>query len=218
MILILLSSQSGFSQSETEDEKDSEKEKKESTKWGNLPYFMDDIKLVAGLNRGGVFWSDEFRNLSYGSGYQLGLEGFLPMGKISFFHYGMHYSARTFNHLNQVDFRTNHLDFPIFASFGLPEFTSIDFRFLLGTQLSARIGGRQIGTYSSLGNDQFLFDVNEFKSLDGGMFFGLSGEQKDFYFRVRSYIGVNNLDRRDLGSLNAFYIDFGYFLFRRYRQ
>lgn len=194
-----------------------ELEGKES-KWSNLPYFMDDLKVVIGFNRSGLYWSDQFRDLSYGSGVLFGLEGFIPMGKISFFHYGMHYSTRNFSHLNQVTFRTNHLDFPIFASFSLPEFRSIDWRFLLGTQLSARVGASQSGVYPVGPQDQFQFDTNDFKSFDGGMFFGLSAEKNDFYFRLRSYVGVNKLDSKDQGGMNAFYIDFGYFLFRRYRQ
>ena len=194
-----------------------ELEEKENT-WSNLPYFMDDLKVMIGFNRSGIYWSDQFRDLSYGSGLLFGIEGFIPMGNISFFHYGMHFSTRNFSHLSQVSFRTNHLDFPIFASFSLPEFRSIDWRFLLGTQLSARVGASQSGVYPIGPQDQFQFDTNDFKNFDGGMFFGLSAEKNDFYFRLRSYVGVNKLDRKDQGGMNAFYIDFGYFLFRRYRQ
>ncbi|MGY6741426.1 MAG: outer membrane beta-barrel protein [Cecembia sp.] len=211
-------SHSTYAQDNAEDEQHDIQIEEKQSKWSNLPYFMDDLKVIVGVNRSGIYWSDQFRDLNYGSGVLLGLEGFIPMGNISFFHYGMHYSTRNFSHLDQVSFRTNHLDFPIFASFSLPEFRSIDWRFLLGTQLSARVGASQSGVYPVGPQDQFQFDTNDFKNFDGGMLFGLSAEKNDFYFRLRSYVGVNKVDRKDQGGINVFYIDFGYFLFRQYRQ
>jgi len=186
---------------------------------GNLPYFVDDLMIIGGINRSGLYFSDNFRDLSYGSGFQIGVEGFLPLGNITFFDYGIQYVQRNFSH-NQGDilFKNHFLEFPLYVSFSLPEFTKIDWRFFLGTQFTYRLSSSQSGTYDLLLPDTFTFDPERFKRFDGGMTFGLSGEANDIYMRLRSFIGVNNLDRDDQGAMNAFYIEVGYFLFRKYRK
>jgi hypothetical protein len=187
-------------------------------KISKLPYFMDDLMIIGGLNRSGLYFSDNFRDLSYGSGFQLGIEGFLPLGNITFFDYGIQYAQRNFKHdSNDILFKNHFLEFPIYVSFALPELRRIDWRFFLGTQLTYRLSSSQSGSYVLLDSNTFTFDPQRFKRLDGGMTFGLSAEANDIYMRVRSFVGVNNLDRNDQGAMNAFYIEVGYFLFRKYR-
>jgi hypothetical protein len=185
-----------------------------------LPYFLDDVMLIVGLNRSGLYFSDQFRDLSYGSGYNIGAEGYLPLGKITFLNYGVHFSQRSFYHLpdSKVKFDNYYLDFPVYVSFSLPELKRIDWRFFLGTQLTYRLSSSQVGEYPILGEDFFQFEVRRFKNLDGGMTFGLSAEARDFFFRLRSYVGVNNLDELDQGTMNSFNVELGYFLFRKYRK
>lgn len=186
----------------------------------SLPYFLDDVMIVGGINRSGLYFSDQFRELSYGNGYNIGFEGYLPLGKITFWNYGVHFSRRSFHHFqgSKVRFDNQYLDFPLYVSFGLPELKSIDWRFFLGAQITYRLSSNQNGEYPILGEDFFYFELTRFKNLDGGMTFGLSGEAKDFFFRLRSYVGVNNLDDFDQGAMNTFQIEMGYFLFRKYRK
>lgn len=188
-------------------------------KRNNLPYFMDDLMIIGGINRSGLYFSDNFRDLSYGSGFQIGAEGFLPLGNITFIDFGIHYAQRNFLHnINDIKFKNHFVEVPIYVSFSLPELTRIDWRFFLGTQITYRISSSQSASYDIVLPEIFNFDPERFKRLDGGMTFGLSGEVKDVYLRLRSYVGVNNLDRNDQGAMNAFYIEVGYFLFRKYRK
>lgn len=195
---------------------------KEDSKIRNkaLPYFLDDVMIVGGINRSGLYFSDQFRELSYGNGYNIGAEGYLPLGKITFLNYGMHFSQRTFYHFqnSKVRFDNHYLDFPLYVSFSLPELKRIDWRFFLGTQVTYRLSFNQVGEYPFLVDDFFQFKGRRFKNLDGGMTFGLSAEARDFFFRLRSYVGVNNLDELDQGAMNSFNIELGYFLFRKYRK
>ena len=185
----------------------------------DLPYFFDDIMIIGGVNRSGLYMSNEFRSLNYGNGFNIGLEGFTPLGKITFIDYGIHFTQRSFFHdRNSVQFRNNYLDFPLYVSYSLPELTSINWRFFLGTQFTYLLSSNQIGNYLNDSQVNFQFDPNRFKRFDFGLNFGLSAEVKYYFFRVRSYIGANNLDSSDQGSMNSFYMEFGYFLFRKYRK
>lgn len=177
------------------------------------PYFLYDLMIVGGLNRSGLFFSNEFRNLEYANGFQIGLEGFLPLGRVTFFDYGIQYAQRNFIHsTEQITFRNHYLDFPAYVSYALPEMKAIDWRFFLGVQLSYRLSSDQSGPYQNAGG--FQYDPNGFRRMDGGMIFGLSGEWRNYYGRLRSYVGVNNMDTQDQGAMNSFFIEFGYFIFR----
>jgi hypothetical protein len=188
-------------------------------KWSNLPYFMDDIMIIGGLNSSGIYWSNNFRELSYAGGFQLGVEGIMPIGNITFVDFGFQYAQRNFIHdVNSIKFTNHFLDFPVYVSFALPELRRIDWRFFLGTQLSYRLNSTQSGDYITIDPDFFQYDISRFKRFDLGMTFGLSGEVKDIYFRLRSFVGVNNLDNLEQGAMNSFYIEMGHFLFRKYRK
>jgi hypothetical protein len=52
--------------------------------WGNLPYFMDNVFVVAGFNRSGLYSGPQFRNLSYTGGVNAGIEAYTPVGPKSF--------------------------------------------------------------------------------------------------------------------------------------
>lgn len=177
------------------------------------PYFLYDLMIVGGLNRSGLFFSNEFRNLAYSNGFQIGIEGFLPLGRVTFFDYGIQYAQRNFIHRpEQITFSNDYLDFPAYVSYALPELKNIDWRVFLGGQISYRFSSRQSMPYKSTVG--FQYDPRGFHRVDGGMIFGLSGEWKNYYGRLRSYIGVNNMDSQDQGAMNSFFIEFGYFIFR----
>ncbi|EOZ93562.1 hypothetical protein A33Q_3508 [Indibacter alkaliphilus LW1] len=175
--------------------------------------------LLAGFNSGNVYWSNHFRELRSSGGFQIGFEGFIPLGQITFLDYGIQYAQRNFKHGKQeILFKNHFLDFPIYASFMLPELRSIDLRFFLGTQFSYRLSSEQSEIYPLLSNDSFQYDPTRFNRFDSGMTFGLSGEKGNFFFRLRSFVGISKIDRMDQGSMSAFFIEGGYFLFRGLRQ
>jgi hypothetical protein len=188
----------------------------------NLPYFMDDIQIIAGANFSGIFFSSNYRNLTYLPGYQVGIEKYFPMARTLFISVGPHYTQRNFKHkIDNVRFTNHYLDLPIFFSFELPEFRSIDFRFVLGTQLSYRISSNQFGEYSTetLNNpDAYTYKTGNLNSFDIGWAFGLSAEYKNIFFRLRSYIGTTNIAKKEPGTLNSFNLDVGYFIFRPFRK
>jgi hypothetical protein len=191
--------------------------------WKKLPYFLDDYFFLFSLNQSGMYWSNQFRELSYGSGFSIGFEGYMPLERIAFLNYGIHFTQRNFSHNleNAIGVRSSYLDFPIFVSYELPELRRYDFRFLLGGQTNFRLKSRIIGEYSSAvieDPNSFNYDVNLFRSFDLGFLFGLSAEYENIYIRARSYVGVNKLMETEQGSMNSFSLDFGYFLTRRFRR
>jgi hypothetical protein len=191
-----------------------------------LEYLINDTYVTGGINRGGVFWSNEFRNLEYENGLQLGIEGYTPIAKKAFLNIGFSYAQRNFSHSpitnntkETITFRNHFIEMPIFLSHELPEFKQIDFRFILGIQFAYRFAGSQKKSYSSeTMSNSFFYKQENFKRFDGGLNFGLSGEYQDIYFRLRSFVGHNSIYGADTGMLNAFYIDFGFFLFRNLKN
>jgi hypothetical protein len=204
---------------ELEEEILEESEEDEVLTLSNLPYFLDDLMLIAGLNSSNVYWSNHFRELRSAGGFNIGVEGFLPLGQVSFIDFGIHFAQRNFRHGDQnLLFKNNYIDVPIYASFMLPELRSIDWRFFLGTQFSYRVSSNQSEDYFALSNDIFQYDIASFNRFDTGMTFGLSGESGNFFFRVRSFVGISRIDRNDQGGMSAFFIEGGYFLFRGLRR
>lgn len=193
-----------------------------------LPYYINDIYLIGGLNQSGIFWSYNHRDLSYSGGFQANIESYVPLMRKAFFNYGFGYAQRRFNHhvstingRKQVQFVNHIIEIPLYFSYELPIIPDVDFRFLLGTQLSFRLNSSQRNPYPELTEmmpNQFIYDVAKFKNFDFGMLFGLSGEYKDFFLRFRSYVGVVNLTSTETGMFNSFYIDFGYFFLRNWRK
>lgn len=201
-----------------EEQKNQEEEQADvSFDLSNIPYFTNDLFLVAGLNYGGLYWSNYFKELRSAGGFSLGVEGYTPMGNMTFINYGLHFAQRNFIHGRQeILFSNNYLDMPIYVSFRLPEFQNIDFRFFLGTQFSYRLGSNQQSPYLPGNLDAFEFDTDRFNRFDTGMNFGLSGETGRVFFRLRSFVGISKLDRMEQAPLSAFFIEGGYFLFRNY--
>jgi hypothetical protein len=214
----LIASASGSLSHKDEDGKKKSK-KEEKSYWHNLPYFMDDITLIAGLNYGGIYMSNHYREMSYASGFQIGVESYVPVARIVFVNYGLHYAQRNFQYQGRLT-QNSFLDFPVFASFELPELRSVDLRFLLGGQVSYRLSSKTENPFAQEPSSTGVFPSkpDEYKHFDLGWTFGISGEYRSVYFRLRSYVGLNNIDPRDQGSLNSFHLDVGYFLFRGLRK
>lgn len=193
-----------------------------------LEYLIDDTYFTAGLNRGGVFWSNHYSDISDGNGFNFGIESYTPLMNKSFLNFGVIFSQKRFSHLpkgftedNRIEFQNNTLEFPLFASFELPVLRDYDFRFNLGVQLNYRLGTNRINEYQDevINSEVFYYPMDgRYKRFDGGMLFGLSAERNNFYFRLRSASGMNNFYSSEQGMLHAFYIDFGYFLFRKLRS
>lgn len=186
--------------------------------WSNLPYFMDDLMFIGSLNRTGLHYSNEFRNLRVANGYTLGFEIYYPLLPKAFLHYGLSMSQNSFEH-NGIAVRLRQLNLPFIMAYELPVLRAFDFRFLLGGQMSLfRCGDYRWPTTFIPNNDVFWFNDNNFQALDLGMCFGLSMEYNNFYGRLRNYTGTRKLDPADTGMINSWHIELGYFPFRKLRS
>lgn len=186
--------------------------------WSNLPYFMDDLMFIGGLNRSGLHYSNEFRNLRVGNGWNFGIENYYPLLPKTFFHYGLNFSRHTFTHYN-FDIQLRQLNVPLIMAYELPVFRNFDFRFLLGGQLSFfRRGGYNIPSTVTPQDGILIFDGYDYQRFDLGMCFGLSMEYNDLYGRIRNYTGTRKLIPNDTGMLNSWHIEIGYFPFRKLRN
>lgn len=194
----------------------SEKKKKK------LPYFMDDVMVVGGINQSGLYFSNNYRNLAYQTGFNIGFEKYFPMPRVLFISTGVHYTHRNLRHkVNNVIFINRYIDLPAFFTFALPEFRKVDFRFLVGTQLSFKLNSKQVNQYTSdnISNDAVTtYSKSDFNVFDIGWVFGASAEYQNFIFRLRSNIGTTNFIKRDPGSFNTVTFDVGYFIFRPFRN
>lgn len=202
--------------------------------WGNLPYIFDDIMIVTGLNLSTLNFSNFYREIGTVGGWQIGAEGYYPISPKAFFQAGLLYSRTGFMH-NTYDVRINNhqIVLPFNFAYELPVFRSFDWRFFLGGQVLYNAGFSQIGDYPE-GDDFFRYNPNEMTRFDLGLNFGLSFERDSYYFRLRGYTGTfkvtsglfpgeNSSDNPrggigETGMMQAYFIEFGYFLFRSMRR
>lgn len=226
LIILLFVSFFGLSQ-----DKEVEKKKNYSE---FFDYLIDDVFLSVGINRGGIFWSNFYPEMRDDNGFNIGIESYTPIMDKSFFNFGLLYVQNRFGHVpslvtedEKIVFRNHSIQAPLYASFELPTMREYDFRFNLGIHLKYRLLTTQERPYPEVvtengyyhdGGEFFYPESNRLKRFDGGMFFGLSWERSNFFFRLRSASGVNNLYSSEQGMLHAFYIDAGYFLFRAIRN
>jgi hypothetical protein len=190
--------------------------------WNKVPYFVDDLLLTAGVNRSGLYYTRNYLELTHKNGFQMGIENYYPLTEKAFIHYGIQYAQRGFNHkLYDVSFTTHYIDMPLYLAYELPALRSFDWRLFVGTQLSFLTKTSMKGDYSELLNgteDKYLYNGSQFQNYDWGFCFGLSMEYDQFYSRLRIFNGVVKLAPDDQGMNSAFYIEFGYFLFRKMRK
>jgi hypothetical protein len=183
----------------------------------SVSYFLDDFSVFGGINSSGLSFSNNRKNLAYTGGFQFGVQEMVPLGKVTFFNYGIQYSKRGFSHESEgVSFSNYYLEFPFSVSFELPELRNLDFRFYLGAQIASLLSTKQTGQYGT--DPDFFYDPGEFTKMDAGFIFGLSIEKSNFFLRVGSYIGLRKLAEQDTGFQNSFSLDFGYYLFRSLRK
>lgn len=212
--------------SSVSDDNEGEKKWKKYGRLAQLPYFMDDIQLIGGLNTAGLYMSDNYRNLSYAKGFQFGLESYIPVGQIIFFNYGVHFSQRNFMYKDDL-FKNNFIDIPLYVSYELPVLKSVDLRFFLGWQFSYRLSSVSDQRYfEEGGSGNEYYKVDDFNRFDTGWTFGLSGEYKSIFFRARSYVGLGGISPTTIidgktnikGTFNSIGLEAGYFLFRNFRK
>ena len=195
-----------------------------------LSYLIDDIYVTAGINRGGIMFSNYFRDLRDDNGINFGVESYFPLQDKMFLNFGVNYLQTQFGHVSslveedeKVVFKNHILEMPLYGSFELPIMRSFDFRFLLGIHLNYRLMTEsdreypsvvtELGPYKDGGNFHYPAS-EEMRRFNGGMYFGLSWERSNVYFRLRSSSGFNNLHRNEQGMLHSFHIDLGVFPFR----
>lgn len=194
---------------------------KKGFRWNNLPYFMDDIMVIGGINRSGLYYTVNYLELAHKTGFQIGIENYTPLLEKAFLHYGVLYANRGFEHeRHSITFTTHNLDIPLFLAYELPANRRFDWRFYVGTQISTRIGASASANYQSpeLGDDYFRYFPDRFQRMDWGFSWGSSMEYGDFYWRFRAFSGVVKLTPEDQGMNSSFSLEFGYFPFRRLRK
>jgi hypothetical protein len=191
-------------------------------------YLIDDIYITAGINRGGIFYSNYYQELKYKNGLQFAMNTYTPISDKAFLNGGIGFAHRGFLHQPRyeeerydIDFTTNFLEIPIYVSYELPEFSRVDFRFYLGAQFNFLLYKNQNNSYPEgmLNNPNvFMYNTDRFKTFDAGFRFGVSAEYNDFILQFSSFSGVNNIYSSEQGMLNTFNIDIGYFFMRKIRK
>jgi hypothetical protein len=185
-----------------------------------IQFILDDTFLFGGMTSSGVYYSNNFRELSYRNGLVFGVEQYLPLKGKVFLCIGLNVSQRNFSYLKNtpnINVNNLYLDVPITSAFELPILKNLDFRLLFGANIGVKMKSNLNGDYDLILNSNpntFIYDVNDFNKFDFGWTFGLSAEYKDFIFRLRSYSGFIKFDKKDQGMLNSFNFEVGYFLFR----
>lgn len=202
---------------------DSVKSKKKSPwiNWRYLPFMFDDMTLIVGINRSGLFYTENYRELSHVGGYTIGVEDFIPVFERAFFHFGVKYARRGFEHSrHSIKFKTHNIDMPLFLSYELPAMRMYDLRLLFGTQTTYRTGSTMQGVYpaTSPTGPFYRYMPTSFRHFDFGFTFGLSAEHNDFYFRLRGFSGFVNIMPDDTGMNSSFSLEIGYFILRNLRQ
>lgn len=195
-----------------------------SLKKSKLSFILDDTYVVGGVNTAGIYYSNNFRNLSYKTSYMFGVEQYFPLkGKI-FLSSGLIFGQRNFLFLKEesgIEVKNLYLDLPLTAAFELPVMRNLDFRIFFGTMVAFRLNSQIVGDYDKLLNQNpnvFVYKTNNFHSMDFGWHFGFSTEYKNILFRLRSYSGFVKLDNQDQGMMNSFNFEIGYFLFRQIKR
>ncbi|KFD40321.1 hypothetical protein AT05_01700 [Schleiferia thermophila str. Yellowstone] len=192
-----------------------------SLKKSRLSFILSDTYLIGGLNTSGIYYSNNFRKLSYKSGFSIGVEQYFPLKGKVFLSTGIITSQRNFSYWKEkprIEINNLYLDIPITTAFELPILRNLDFRIFFGAVTAIRLNSYILGDYCTLLNQNsniFLYQKSDFHSIDFGWHFGLSTEYKNILFRIRSFSGFVKFDYKDQGMMNSFNIEIGYFLFRR---
>lgn len=191
---------------------------------GKYTLFLDDTYFVAGGALSGIYYSNNFKHLSYTTGYFIGVEQYFPLPGKLFANAGLNFSNRPFlhNYSNESNIRINNyfIDLPISTAYELPTLRNMDLRLILGLFGSLRLGSSVSESYPGWYIDDaagFIYETSEFKRTDFGWVFGASMEYKNYLIRLRCFSGWNNLQIGEQGMLNSFTMDFGYFFFRDQR-
>lgn len=187
-----------------------------------FPLLLDDLMLAGGLNFGGIYMSQYPLELSYRGGFHLGMAHYQSIGKKVFLNYALMYSQKGFNHHvgEKIRFTLNTWEVLTFAAYELPVMRDYDFRFLLGLHYNYFANLKQDRIYpdTRFENEDFMYSNYNLRKHDFGLFFGLSLERDDYYFRLSSTVGHVNVVSNDQGMFQNLNVTFGYFPFRHYRQ
>ena len=103
-----------------------------------LSFILDDTYFIGGINTSGIYYSNNFRNLSYKPGLSFGIEQYFPLQGKVFLSSGLSISQRNFSFLKEeprIEVNNLYLDLPLTAAFELPVMRNLDFRIFLGQLL-----------------------------------------------------------------------------------
>ncbi|WP_026999965.1 hypothetical protein [Eisenibacter elegans] len=94
-----------------------------------MSFILDDTYFIGGVNSSGIYYSNNFRNLSYKPGFSLGVEQYFPLKGKVFLSSGFNISQRNFSFLKEepnIEVNNLYLDLPLTAAFELPNYTFLD--------------------------------------------------------------------------------------------
>lgn len=212
-------------QAQEQQTKDNEKKNDKENKsfFEDIPYYADDFLITAGLNNGGLYFNKNNFETTYGYGSHFGVEHYQSLGMNLFANYGLHFNNTNFRQRStDMDFSLYRLELPFFVSYEIPELRKFDFRFLLGGQFSYLLNATRSRDYTQEeitgDNTIFIYDPSGFRRFDMGLFFGLSMEIDNYYFRIGSTINVNKLDPNEQGMIHSLHLTVGVFPFRYLRK
>lgn len=185
---------------------------------------LDDLFIVGGVNVGGIYYSNNFRNLSRLTGFSIGLEQYFPLSRKVLLSSGFNITERNFNFSQgnaKIGVNALYLDLPLTASFELPVTHKAEFCVFVGMVASLNLNASINGNYEDLianNPNTFIYETKDFHTGDFGWHFGLSAEYKNFLVRARSYSGFIKLDKKDQGMQSSLSIEIGYFMFRKFKR
>lgn len=188
-----------------------------STFLGKLPYFLDDLMVVVGYSRSGIYMSRFYPDTKRIGGLVLGVENYFPVLPKAFLHYGVHTTSRGLLHTPyDVKLRTQYVDVPLFLSYELPELRQYNLSIQLGMQYSGQLSARLRNDYPE--TSSFNYELAQLRKHHLGYVFGLSLEHKSWYGRVRMLPNLSKLVANDQGMNTSLQIEFGFFPFRNLRR
>jgi len=191
--------------------------------FSRVSYLLGDVMVVGNYCRSFVGMSRDYQDLTAAHGYGISFESYTPLMPKAFLNYGVGYTNKGFTHtpppLGQaIDYRLHYVEVPFYLSYELPELRDLDLRFCIGGQLSYLAHATSTGSLDELRAMEYsrhIFEPDGFTRLDLALLFGLSIERGRFFSRARGVVGSAMVSPPNTGQMTAFYLDLGYFPFRR---
>jgi hypothetical protein len=184
-----------------------------------LHYLSEDTYVFGGLNAFNLLYSNQFRDLDFGWGYNLGVIGYTPLQKKSYLNIGLQIQYVRFHHKTQ-----NFDEWPQFFKAGIPLYVSYDLPSPPKSQVKIQFGTQVDYIFFAGKNSttmpqeaEFRFDLNQLKRFHFNYRIGFQMEYSPLILEVFYVHSLNKMFQNDIGVPNQFCLNIGYF-FKRYPQ